>query len=226
MSQKTKITVIEGQSEVRNLIQGFLSSKGYDVEIASSNESALQTYSNPNSKTDLVIVDAVGSMNFVSQFRKSQPQTPILVLTSNDTVEAALDGVRAGAFYYLNRQFKLVDLSLLIELSLKQSRLQHEVQNLKSQAGGVGAESQQSDQQAIFADFPTLDELEKRYMKIVLEKTKGRKEKAARILGINRRTLYRKEREYGWVEASSAQNPPDLPIQGKITPGPDSGVEH
>jgi DNA-binding NtrC family response regulator len=46
-------------------------------------------------------------------------------------------------------------------------------------------------------DFPTLDQLEARYMKLVLEKTGNRKDKAAQILGINRRTLYRKERDYG-----------------------------
>ena len=56
-------------------------------------------------------------------------------------------------------------------------------------------------------DYPTVGELEKRYMKIVLEKTKGRKEKAAKILGINRRTLYRKEREYGWVSENEEVNP-------------------
>ncbi len=54
----------------------------------------------------------------------------------------------------------------------------------------------------LYTDFPTLEELEKRYLQLVLEKTGGRKEKAAQILGINRRTLYRKEREYGWVEAN------------------------
>ncbi len=46
-------------------------------------------------------------------------------------------------------------------------------------------------------DFPTIEELEKRYIHLVLEKTGGKKEKASQILGINRRTLYRKEREYG-----------------------------
>jgi len=46
-------------------------------------------------------------------------------------------------------------------------------------------------------DFPTLDRLEARYIQVVLDKTAGRKDKAAQILGINRRTLYRKEREYG-----------------------------
>ncbi len=47
--------------------------------------------------------------------------------------------------------------------------------------------------------LPTLEEMEKRYFKFVLDKTAGRKEKAAQILGVNRRTLYRKEREYGFV---------------------------
>ena len=45
-------------------------------------------------------------------------------------------------------------------------------------------------------DWPTLEELEKRYILAVLEKVGGRKEKASQILGINRRTLYRKELEY------------------------------
>ncbi|MCB0363649.1 MAG: sigma-54-dependent Fis family transcriptional regulator, partial [Bdellovibrionales bacterium] len=49
------------------------------------------------------------------------------------------------------------------------------------------------------SSLPTVSDLEKRYMKYVLEKTGGRKEKASQILGINRRTLYRKEREYGFV---------------------------
>lgn len=48
-------------------------------------------------------------------------------------------------------------------------------------------------------DFPTLTQLEDRYIRVVLEKTGGRKDKAAQILGINRRTLYRKEREYGLI---------------------------
>lgn len=47
--------------------------------------------------------------------------------------------------------------------------------------------------------LPTLEEVEKRYFKFILEKTGGRKEKAAQILGVNRRTIYRKEREFGFV---------------------------
>lgn len=45
---------------------------------------------------------------------------------------------------------------------------------------------------------PTLEQLEKRYIQMILNKTGDKKEKAAHILGINRRTLYRKEKEYGF----------------------------
>lgn len=55
-------------------------------------------------------------------------------------------------------------------------------------------------------DFPTLEQLEIRYMRLVLEKSGGRKDKAAQILGVNRRTLYRKEREFGFVSADSPED--------------------
>lgn len=50
----------------------------------------------------------------------------------------------------------------------------------------------------------TLEEVEKRYIRFVLDKVGGKKEKAAQLLGVNRRTLYRKEREYGWVSDEEA----------------------
>lgn len=58
-------------------------------------------------------------------------------------------------------------------------------------------------------DFPTIAQLEERYIKVILEKTAGRKDKAAQILGINRRTLYRKEREMGLVPADSPEEESD-----------------
>lgn len=47
--------------------------------------------------------------------------------------------------------------------------------------------------------FPTVEEFEKKYIQFILAKSGGKKEKAAQILGLNRRTLYRKEREYGFT---------------------------
>jgi two-component system response regulator HydG len=55
-------------------------------------------------------------------------------------------------------------------------------------------------------DFPTLQDLERRYVQLVLRRTGGKKEKAAQILGINRRTLLRWEKgsEHDEPEADAA----------------------
>jgi DNA-binding NtrC family response regulator len=45
-----------------------------------------------------------------------------------------------------------------------------------------------------FNDLIPLEELKNQYTQMVLEKTKGNKRMAARILGINPRTLYRKNK--------------------------------
>ncbi len=44
------------------------------------------------------------------------------------------------------------------------------------------------------AQLPTLAEWNQRYIEYVLSYTKGKKTAAARILGINRRTLYRRKK--------------------------------
>jgi DNA-binding NtrC family response regulator len=48
-----------------------------------------------------------------------------------------------------------------------------------------------------FSDLPTLDELERRYLLHVLDAAKGNRTRAAEILGVDRRTLYRMAERFG-----------------------------
>jgi DNA-binding protein Fis len=48
-----------------------------------------------------------------------------------------------------------------------------------------------------FADLPTLEELERRYLLHVLDAAKGNRTRAAEILGVDRRTLYRMAERFG-----------------------------
>lgn len=50
------------------------------------------------------------------------------------------------------------------------------------------------------SQLPTLAEWNQRYIEYVLNFTKGKKTAAARILGINRRTLYRRKKGKGGVD--------------------------
>lgn len=57
----------------------------------------------------------------------------------------------------------------------------------------------------LYSDTPTLEKLEERYIKLVMGQTRNQKEEVAKILGISRRTLYRKEREYGMVSSDTPE---------------------
>ena len=57
------------------------------------------------------------------------------------------------------------------------------------------------------ADRPTLDKLEERYIKLILNEVNDSKDEASKLLGISRRTLYRKERLYGMVSAEMCEEP-------------------
>ena len=49
----------------------------------------------------------------------------------------------------------------------------------------------------LYGDLPTMDELQKRYLIYVLEQTEGNRTRAAEILEIDRRTLYRMIERFG-----------------------------
>jgi len=49
----------------------------------------------------------------------------------------------------------------------------------------------------LFTDLPTLDEIERRYLVHVLENVRGNRTRAAEVMGIDRRTLYRMAERFG-----------------------------
>ena len=52
-------------------------------------------------------------------------------------------------------------------------------------------------QERLFADLPSLDEIERRYLVHVIEQVGGNRTRAAEVLGIDRRTLYRMAERFG-----------------------------
>lgn len=79
---------------------------------------------------------------------------------------------------------------------------------------GSALEDSQHSLDQIHADRPTLEKLEERYIKIIMAEAHQKKDQAAKILGVSRRTLYRKERLYGLVSADSSE--PMDEIHGQV----------
>jgi len=64
-------------------------------------------------------------------------------------------------------------------------------------------------------DDVSLAEVERRYILRVLEKMNGHQIKSARVLGIDRRTLYRRLRQYGFAGRFRGEEGDDFDEQGE-----------
>jgi DNA-binding NtrC family response regulator len=69
--------------------------------------------------------------------------------------------------------------------------------DLPEKIGAQSREPVRSKIQSLFEDLPSLDELERRYLIHVLQAVKGSRTRAADVLGIDRRTLYRMAERFG-----------------------------
>jgi DNA-binding NtrC family response regulator len=66
-------------------------------------------------------------------------------------------------------------------------------------AAGTGNHQERdadSDERTIISDRPTVDELQRRYLQLVLDENQGKKRRAAAILGLDRRTVQRLVAKY------------------------------
>ncbi|MGE0129240.1 MAG: sigma-54-dependent transcriptional regulator [Blastocatellales bacterium] len=61
----------------------------------------------------------------------------------------------------------------------------------------------------LITDWPTLEELDRRYIKLVFEKVQGNRRQAARMLGMNRRTIQRLVARYELEAVSEAEDDSD-----------------
>lgn len=79
-----------------------------------------------------------------------------------------------------------------------------EIIDEKDVLGSAIQEAKQSIDQ-LYSDRPTLEKVEERYIKLIMAQVDDQKAEAAKILGISRRTLYRKERAYGLISADAPE---------------------
>ena len=85
-------------------------------------------------------------------------------------------------------------------------RLSDLPEHIVAQVPPVGQTSTAQWPRSLIDDRPTLDELNRRYVQLVLAETEGNKSRTAEVLGINRRTLYRYLESEGELARPSGQD--------------------
>ena len=116
-----KILIVEDEVLLANSLKTLLEKKGFTVEVAYDGEPG-QDYAETG-VYDLLILDVMmpklNGYDLARQVRAERCATPILMLTAKGELEDRIEGLNAGADYYLTKPFDTRELLACINALLR-----------------------------------------------------------------------------------------------------------
>src|SRR5262245_18917483 len=129
------ILVVEDSESFRQIIVEILTHEGFGVDQAGTSEEALHKLSQTVYDvliTDLALPGKTG-MEILEEALDRFPELIGIVMTGFATVETAVEAMKKGAYDYLVKPFKLVQVPAMIRKGLEENRLRFENQYLRKQ---------------------------------------------------------------------------------------------
>ncbi|MFA5073251.1 MAG: sigma-54 dependent transcriptional regulator [Nitrospirota bacterium] len=130
-----RVLVIDDDETVRDVLQSFLSGKGFEVTLAPDGQTGIDLVR--ENSFDLILTDLVmpgiGGIDILKQLSESNIKIPVLVITAFATVQNAVEAMKLGAFDYVTKPFNLDEIMIVINKALNLSKLQKENVMLKMQ---------------------------------------------------------------------------------------------
>jgi DNA-binding NtrC family response regulator len=135
MSSKGIIHVIDDEPVIHDVLAQLLTSEGYEVEISSNGEEALEKFA-PQS-CDVVLLDllmpGMDGIEVLQRIKKIDPAAAVIIITAYGSVESAIAAMKFGALDYIQKPFKHDELLRTIERAVERRRLQEENLRLKDE---------------------------------------------------------------------------------------------
>jgi len=123
---KEKILIVDDEKSIRDFLEIMLKKEGYRVSSASGGEDAMRLFN--NSSYDLVISDVrmkgMGGVELLKNIKETSPETIVLIVTAYASVDTAIDAMKAGAYDYLTKPFKIDEVKYIIKNALDRKRLE------------------------------------------------------------------------------------------------------
>jgi two-component system response regulator AtoC len=132
------ILVVDDDAVTRDLLNEVLSAEGHLVVTSGSGEEALEI--GRRQSFDVIISDMklgpnLNGLDVLRTYKAIQPESEVILITAFGSMETAIEAVKAGAFDYLSKPFKLEEVVLVVGRALRNRSLINENRNLKRQLG-------------------------------------------------------------------------------------------
>jgi two-component system response regulator HydG len=135
MSQQASILVIDDESGILDTLRILLKNEGFDVTTAQGGKAGLEQLK--ASAPDIVLTDVrmpqVTGIDVLQAVREQDPETPVILMTAQASLQTAIQAVNQGAFYYIQKPFSNDDMVAICRRAAEHRRLRAENKQLKQE---------------------------------------------------------------------------------------------
>jgi len=130
-----KVLIADDDKNLRRVLTNELCEEGFDVDDVESGIQAIDLLE--KEEYDVLVLDlnmpGLGGMNVLRKMKALEWSTEVIVLTGHSTVSTAVEAMKLGAYDYLTKPFKMVELKAIIEKAYEKKVLVSENRGLKTQ---------------------------------------------------------------------------------------------
>ncbi len=134
MKDKAKIFIIDDDELITSSLSKLLKNEGYRVQVekeAFDRISPQVEFLTP----DLVLLDIKlpgrSGIDILQELKARNVQTPVIMLTSDDSAESAVKCMKIGAVDYLTKPFNIEEVRIVINGIIEKEKIKHEVKYLR-----------------------------------------------------------------------------------------------
>ena len=115
---KTRILVVDDDSDLRLTLCEYLESRNFAVSSARNGAEALSILQSRKQTFDIIFTDLMmppgpDGLEILKAAKELNPLSYVVVMTGYSSIETAIESIRCGAFDYLTKPFKLVEIEIV-----------------------------------------------------------------------------------------------------------------
>jgi two-component system response regulator AtoC len=138
------VLAVDDDPDTRDLLHEVLNDAGYTVFCCSTAEEAVGLAKRLD--FDVIISDIrlgpqMSGLDVLRAYKAVQPRSEVILITAFGSMETAIEAVKAGAFDYLSKPFKIEEVLLLVRRALDNRRLMDQNEPFKTRPSDVPAVS-------------------------------------------------------------------------------------
>ena len=122
-----RILVVDDDEVTRKLLREVLEKEGYVVRLAANGEEAIRAISReafPVIISDIRMAEIDG-MAVLRAAKQTKRHSSIILMTGFGSMDGAIEAIKEGAFDYISKPFKMVDLTAVVARAIKQQESMH-----------------------------------------------------------------------------------------------------